>query len=157
MGLTPQAARRESARTGGEHEELWDGHGGAAYALACALCGNESVAAEAVGRAIADLSGSIDGVSTEEVQRRLVRQVHLHAQVVVDEVVGGVALPPVIAWVSRFARLQRASLALCVFGGLTHREAAVLLGVPPSTVADLLRAGLRELWCHPTGTAAIPT
>ena len=41
--------------------------------------------------------------------------------------------------------LQRASLALCVFGGLTHREAAALLGVPPSTVAELLTAGLREL------------
>jgi len=40
---------------------------------------------------------------------------------------------------------QRASLALCVFGGLTHREAAALLDVPPGTVAALLTAGLREL------------
>ena len=48
-------------------------------------------------------------------------------------------------WLSRLARLQRASLALCIYGGLTHREAATLLGVPPGTVAELITAGLREV------------
>ena len=63
-------------------------------------------------------------------------------------------LPPVMVWVSQLARLQRASLALCVYGGLTHREAAALLDVPPSTVADLLTAGLRELGRLSAGAAA---
>ena len=50
-----------------------------------------------------------------------------------------------MVWLGQLAQLQRACLALCVFGGLTHREAADLLDVPPSTVAELLTAGLREL------------
>ena len=94
---------------------------------------------------MADLARSSRDVSTEEARRSLVRQVYRHAQEPVSETSGAVLLPPVVVWVSRLARLQRASLALCVFGGLTHREAAALLDVPPSTVADLLTAGLREL------------
>ncbi len=67
---------------------------------------------------------------------------------------GAALLPPAMVWVSQLARLQRASLALCVFGGLTYREAAALLDVPPVTVADLLTAGLRELGRLAAGTAA---
>ena len=85
------------------------------------------------------------GVSTEEARRCLARHVYRHTQELAGETPGAAQLPPVMVWVSRLARLQRASLALCVFGGLTHREAAALLDVPPSTVADLLTAGLREL------------
>ena len=68
--------------------------------------------------------------------------------------VGARALPPAMVWVSQLAGLQRASLALCVFGGLTYRETAALLDVPPSTVAALLTAGLRELKPHSAGAAA---
>ena len=135
----------ESAGTRRELEELWDRHGGSAYALACALLGNEVAAAEAVRLAMADLARSIRGVSTEEARRSLVRHVYRHAQEPAGDTSGAVLLPPVMVWVSQLARLQRASLALCVFGGLTHREAAALLDVPPSTVAALLTAGLREL------------
>jgi DNA-directed RNA polymerase specialized sigma24 family protein len=144
----------ESAVTRRDLEELWDRHGGSAYALACALLGNEAAAAEAVRLAMADLARSIPDVSTEEARRSLVRQVYRHAQEPVFETSGAVLLPPVMAWVSRLARLQRASLALCVFGGLTHREAAALLDVPPSTVADLLTAGLRELGRLTAGATA---
>ena len=63
-------------------------------------------------------------------------------------------LPPVMVWLGQLAHLQRACLALCVFGGLTHREAADLLDVPPSTVAELLTAGLRELGQLAAGGAA---
>ena len=136
---------RARGRRRGELEGLWDRHGGSVYALACALLGNEIAAAEAVRLAMADLARSSRDVSTEEARRSLVRQVYRHAQEPVSETSGAVLLPPVVVWVSRLARLQRASLALCVFGGLTHREAAALLDVPPSTVADLLTAGLREL------------
>ncbi len=64
------------------------------------------------------------------------------------------ALTPVMVWVSQLARLQRASLALCVFGELTYRETAALLDLPPSTVADLLTAGLRELGRLTAGATA---
>lgn len=94
---------------------------------------------------MADLARSVRGVSTEEARRRLVRHVYQRTQELDGGTSGTVLLPPVMVWVSRLARLQRASLALCVFGGLTHREAAALLDVPPGTVADLLTAGLREL------------
>jgi len=40
---------------------------------------------------------------------------------------------------------HRAALALCRFGDHTYREAAVLLDVPASTVAELLAATLRSL------------
>jgi DNA-directed RNA polymerase specialized sigma24 family protein len=102
-------------------------------------------AAAAVRLAMADLARSIRGVSPEEAQRCLVRHVYRHTQELVGQTPSTTQLPPVMVWVSQLARLQRASLALCYFGGLTHREAAALLGVPPGTVADLLNAGLREL------------
>ena len=134
-----------SAVTRRELEDLWDRHGESAYALACALLGNEVAAAEAVRLAMADLARSIHGVSTEEARRCLVRHVYRHTRELAGETSGMVLLPPVMVWVSQLARLQRASLALCVFGGLTYRETAGLLDVPPGTVADLLTAGLREL------------
>ena len=143
-----------SAVTRQELEDLWDRHGGSAYALACALLGNEVAAAEAVRLAIADLARSHRGMSTQEARRCLVRQVYRHAREPAAETSGAVLLPPVMVWVSQLARLQRASLALCVFGGLTHREAAALLDVPPSTVADLLTAGLRELGRLTAGATA---
>jgi hypothetical protein len=134
-------------------EDLWDRHGESAYALACALMGDEVAATEAVRRAVTDVAG-IDGLTTEQARRGLVRQVYRYAEASSGEMAGEVTLPPMIAWVSRFARLQRASLALCAFGGLTHREAANLLDVPPNTVADLLTAGLRELGRHSRGAVA---
>lgn len=144
----------ESAVTRRELEDLWDRHGGPAYALACALLGNEAAAAEAVRLAMADLARSIRDVSTEEARRSLVRHVYRHAQEPGCETSGAVLLPPVMVWVSQLARLQRASLALCGFGGLTHREAAALLDVPPGTVADLLTSSLRELGRLTAGATA---
>jgi enoyl-CoA hydratase/carnithine racemase len=147
-----QIARRAETETAAvgvvtsrELEGLWDRHGGTAYALACALLGDEVTAAEAVRLAMTDLVCSSRGVSTEEARRCLARRVYRRAQELAGETSGVVQLPPVMVWLSQLARLQRESLALCVFGGLTHREAADLLDVPPGTVADLLTAGLREL------------
>ena len=117
----------------------------------------EVAAAEAVRLAMADLARSVRGVSTEEARRCLTRSVYRHTQEPAGDTSGAVLLPPLMMWVSQLARLQRASLALCVFGGLTHREAAALLDVPPSTVADLLTAGLRELGrLAAGGTATCP-
>lgn len=131
--------------TRSELENLWDRHGGSGYALACALLGDQAAAVEAVRRAMADLTCSVRGVSTEEAGRCLARHVYRHAHEAAGGTPDAVLLPPVMVWVSQLAWLQRASLALCMFGGLTHRDAADLLDVPPSTVADLLTAGLREL------------
>ena len=103
---------------------------------------------------MADLARSTRGVSTEEARRFLARHVYRHARSPPARRPAQVPLPPVMVWVSQLAQLQRASLALCVFGGLTHREAAALLDVPPSTVADLLTAGLRELGRLAAGATA---
>lgn len=142
-----------SAGTADEAEELWDRHGRAAYALASALLGNVA-AVEAVGLAIGDLAGSVRGRTTEQTRQDLVRQVYRRAQGLDERGHDAVDLPPIVAWVSGLARLQRESLALCAYGGLTHREAAALLEVPPSTVAELLRASLRELRMLTPGPAA---
>jgi hypothetical protein len=150
-----ESALPAGAVTGGELEDLWDRHGGSACALACALLGNDVAAAEAVRLAMADLARSIRGVSPEEARRCLVRHVYRHTQELVGQTPSTTQLPPVMVWVSQLAWRQRASLALCYFGGLTHREAAALLGVPPSTVADLLNAGLRELGRLAVGATAI--
>jgi Sigma-70, region 4 len=133
------------AVTRGELEDLWDCHGGSAYALACALLGDEVAAAEAVRLAMDDLARSIHGMPTEDVRRCLVRHVYRHTQQLVGQTSSTTQLPPVMVWVSQLVWLQRRCLALCYFGGLTQRETAALLGVPPDTVADVLTAGLREL------------
>ena len=103
---------------------------------------------------MADLVRSMRGVPTGDARRCLVRHVYRHTQERAGEPSGAVMLPPVMVWVSQLARLQRASLALCVFGGLTHREAAAMLDVPPGTVADLLTAGMRELGRLAAGATA---
>jgi hypothetical protein len=144
----------DSGVTRPDLELLWDSHGASAYALACALLGDERAAAEAVRLAMADIVQSTHGASNQDVRRRLVRHVYRHAQDSTARTSDPTSLPPVMVWVSQLARLQRASLALCVFGGLTYQEAAALLDVPPSTVADLLTTGLREAARLATGATA---
>ena len=119
---TASGAKTESTPTGAatrrELEDLWDRHGRSAYALACALLGNEVAAAQAVRLAMADLACSIRGVSTEEARRCLLRQVYRHTQEPPGETSGAVLLPPVMVRVSQLARLQRASLACACSAGL---------------------------------------
>jgi hypothetical protein len=54
-------------------------------------------------------------------------------------------MPSAMVWVNQLGQLQRACLALCLFGGHTYREAAALLGVAPSTAAALLTSGLTDI------------
>ena len=63
-------------------EELWDRHGGSAYALACVLLGDEATAAEAVRLAMADLAR--DGVATAEAPT-LARYVYRRTQALAGE------------------------------------------------------------------------
>ncbi len=124
--------------------DLWNRHGGYAYALACALLGSEAAAADAVAASMADLNGS-GKMSDEEARSLLAGSIYRHASTQPSELGDTDQLPQPMVWLSRLARLQRASLALCVYGGLTHREAASLLDVSPATVAELITAGLKEL------------
>lgn len=147
-----------AARPGREHTriedgarevgDLWERSGASAYALACALLGNEEAATEAVRLAMADLDHADRGPSAEEARLALSRRVYRRAQELAIEAPDSARLPAAVVWVSKRAWLQRASIALCVFGGLTYRQAAELLDVRPRTVADLLTAGLRELGSH---------
>jgi len=90
----------------------------------------------------------------EDGLRSLVRRVYWRSQEVRAQPSSSTQLPPVIVWLGQLVQLQRACLALCVFGGHSHREAADLLDVTPETVAEMLRAGLRELAHLSAGPAA---
>ncbi|KQX72378.1 RNA polymerase sigma factor [Aeromicrobium sp. Root472D3] len=52
---------------------------------------------------------------------------------------------------------QRASLALCRFGGHTYRQAADLLELPAASVADLLTTSLRALHAAPPADGGVTT
>lgn len=126
-------------------EDLWELHGGHLYGLACALVGDEAAAVRTVTLAMVDLARTAAGEWPEDPLHYLVGRVYWRSTEVSTPPSGMSHLPPVMTWLAQLAQLQRASLALCVFGGHTHREAAELLGVPHATVAELLTAGLHEL------------
>ena len=126
-------------------EDLWDVHGGCLYALACALLGDEAAAVQTVTLAMVDLARMPVGEWPEDLRRYLAGRVYWRSTEVSCHPSDLSQLPPVMTWLAQLAQLQRACLALCVFGGLTHREAADLLDVAPTTVAELLSAGLHEL------------
>lgn len=147
----------ESTCTALQLEALWDRHGKSVYALACALLGDETAAAQAVTLGMTDLARSAGSVSTNDARRSWARHVYWRSQELAGETSRTPHLPPAMVWLGQLAQLQRACLALCLFGGHTRREAADLLGVPPATVADLLTAGLREVKrLAAGGTAANP-
>ena len=132
-------------------EDVWDRHGMSVYAVACALLGDEAAATLAVTRAMQDLAGSSDLGWVLDERRTLARHVYHRSQELLEDTSSPEQLPPAMRWVAQLAPLQRACVTLCCFGGHTHREAAVLLDVPPMTVAELLTAGLRELSDVPAG------
>jgi len=134
--------------------DLWGAHGPSVYALACALLVDEEAAAEVVTLAMTDYARSSDGQASGDARRSLARRVYRLSQEIADR---GPAtqLPAVMVRLDQLAQLQRACLAVCVFGEHTYREAADLLGVPPTTVAELLTAGLREAAARTSGDKAV--
>lgn len=130
-------------------EEAWERHGRSVYALACTLLGDREAAAKAVTLGITDLARSDHRGSASDIRRCMARHVYWRTQELTALEPTAFHLPPAMAGLSRLAQLQRACLALCVFGGHTYREAAAVLGVPPATVAELLTAGLREMGRFP--------
>lgn len=123
--------------------EAWERHGAAAYALACALLGDEQAASRAVTRAMADFV--LTPVSPDEARRTLARHVYRRCEELAENTPRTLRLPPAMVWIGQLAQAQRTCLALCLYGGHTHREAAALVGLSPVTVAGLLSSGLREL------------
>ena len=135
-------------------EALWDRHGRSVYELACALLGDEAAAIQAVTLGMTDLAHTPDGASAQDARRSLAQHVYWRSQELIGETSRTLQLPPAMVWLQQLAQLQRTCLALCLFGGHTHREAADLLGVPPTTVAELLITGLREVARSAAGKTA---
>lgn len=140
---TERAAAGAASRR--ELEDLWDRHGASVYALACALLGDETAAARAVTLGMTDLTRSGGSVSADEARRSWARHVYWRSQELAGETYRTPDLPSTMVGLGQLAQLQRSCLALCLFGGHTRREVAALLGVSPTTVADLLTSGLREV------------
>jgi hypothetical protein len=141
----PHVSHPESAPPAFPFEGLWDTHGSAVYALACALLGDETAAAKALTLGMADFARSPGSTSLTEARRSWARHVYWRSQELAGETSGTPLLPSAVIRLREVGQLQRACLALCLFGGQSHREAAALLGVPSRTVADSLTAGLREV------------
>jgi DNA-directed RNA polymerase specialized sigma24 family protein len=135
----------EEAHATQRGEDLWERHGRAAYRLACALLGDERAATQAVMLAMTDLARSSGAASVDDARRSLARHLYWRSQELASETTMPLRLPPAMVWIGQLAQLQRTCLALCLFGGLTHREAAALVGLPPMAVAGLLTSGLKEL------------
>jgi len=134
----------DETSTEAELQDLWDRHGSSVYQLACALLGDTTAAQQAVTMAMSDLADA-GPRSVPPTRRSLVRHVFWRSQELGSVTPRTLRVPPTMVWLGELAQLQRACLALCLFGGHTHREAAGLLDVPPATVAGMLTSGLREL------------
>lgn len=125
------------------------------YALACTLLGDRAAAVQAVTLGMSDIARSTSAASSNDAHRSWGRHVYWRSQELAGERSRTPPhLPPAMVWLSQLAQLQRACLALCLFGGHSHHEAAELLGIPPMTVADLLTTGLREVVAAAGGATA---
>ena len=118
-------------------EDLWDRHGTSVFTLARVLLCDETAAAQAVTLGMTDLARSAGSASTNDAHRSWARHVYWRSQELAGETTRtSLLVPPAMVWLGQLAELQRACLALCLFGGHNYREAAGLLGVPPRTVAN---------------------
>jgi hypothetical protein len=156
-GQSPAHRDPGTSPTGRQLQDLWDHHGTAVYALACAVLGEERAAMQAVTLGMTDVARSHDSVAARDARRSLSRHVYCRSLAVLGDPSLPRHLPPAMLWVADMAPLQRACLALCCFGGHTYTEAAELLGVPAVTVAELLTAGLREMARFPVARSATAT
>lgn len=126
-------------------EDLWNSHGKSVYSLAHALLGDETAAMQAVALGMVDFVRRDTTAPAEDTGRTLARLVYLRSSELVRETSPSADLTPALRWLAQLAQLQRASLALCTFGGHTYEDAAKVLGIAPLTVAQLLTSGLNEL------------
>lgn len=127
---------------------LWAAHGASLFALARALLGDGEAARDVVCSAMADL---YDGTgpradTTPETLRRAAAHLYHRCQGDLDRPAAAAASArPAAVRLGELPTVQRAALALCLYGGHSYQLAAARLGLPAEVVADLLRTGLREL------------
>ena len=127
-------------------EDLWKDHGTPLYWLAYAVLGEETAAIRAVALGMVDFVRFDESTATpHETRRTLARHVYRRCTELARELSTSTELPPVMGWLAQLAWLQRASLALCSYGGHTYQEAAEVLHISPRMAAQLLTAGLHEL------------
>ncbi|HXH77729.1 hypothetical protein [Nocardioides sp.] len=123
-------------------EDLWDRHGASVYTLAYALLGDETAAARAMRLGMNDLARAADCGSTGDSHRSWAHHVYLRSQELLADASSTPGASPAPQWLGHLAQVQRACLALCLFGGHTYREVASVLDLQPMAVADLLNTGL---------------
>lgn len=146
----PQVLRSDPGETKSAYSELelldlWDRYGTSVYTLACALLENETAAARAVTLGMTDLASSAKSASTNDARRCWARHVYWRSQELAGETSSTPPPPSAVGLLSQLTHIQRACLALCLFGGHTRRQVADLLELAPATVADLLTSGLRAV------------
>lgn len=133
----------EAARTTRDLEGLWDRHGASVYTLAHALLGDETAAAQAMRLGMSDLDAAEVSGSTAESHRAWAHHVYVRSQELAAQP-PSTAPTPAPQWLGHLAQVQRACVALCLFGGHTYREVASLLDLQPMTVAEMLTTGLGD-------------
>ncbi len=126
-------------------EDLWNDHGQSVYSLAHTLLGDEVTAMQAVAQGMVDFVGRDTCTPAEDPGRTLARLVYRRSTELATKTSDSTDLTPPMGRLAQLAQLQRASLALCTFGGHTYDDAAKVLSISPLTVAQLLTSGLNEL------------
>lgn len=139
------AAETDMTNFDGWAESLWNSHGQSVYSLAHALLGEETTAMQAVALGMVDFVRRDISTPAEDTGRTLARLVYRRSTELASETSNSTDMTPVMGCLAQLAQLQRASLALCTFGGHTYGDAAKVLGIAPLTVAQLLTSGLNEL------------
>lgn len=140
-------------------EELYDGHGGALFSLACIILGDRAEAEGVVRHVLLEADGR-PALDTSHGQRRrhLARLVYLRctrtrltSQVLAHDLPSsrhrreGRAQPPIMVMLGELSEQQRAAIALCLHGDHTYDDVADLMSLPAAVVADLLRSALHKL------------
>lgn len=161
--VTAQALPEPEVSTGHKQvsDAMLDRYGPALFTLACVLIHDPVRAEQLVTRTIASRSNGFlyrTKVESRVVARRLAAQVYLqwfcadpNNSPSVTITVSPTDDSPRGALLRGLRALpddHRAALALCTFGGHTHRQAAAVLELPTARVAELLCEAMRELDCE---------
>lgn len=151
MTLQPPTHRPAAKLEARRAVKLYDRHGTALHTVANVLIGDQVRAEALVVEAI--IAQSATRIADRDDRRSSLRQLAAGAYAAWSRhpSLAGISLPPAtaprssIATVYRLPDDQRVAVALCAFGGHTHRQAAAVLGLPAGRVADLLREALLTL------------
>lgn len=132
-------------------EDVWQRHGQALFALALVVCDDAETAESVVLQAILDACTPADIAVGAVGRQELARYVYVLWQRRCDEPpkavdpqrceASGAGTSPSAAGAG-LSRQQRSAIALALFGDHSYREAASLMGLAPSAVAELMRTGL---------------